>query len=103
MKMKIQKRKKFKGRKSKLIMVNVLSKEIETYEKNKQRLLKESGGKFVLIKGEEIINVFDTSSDAIKVGIDKFGNTPFLVKQILEIEPTQNFTSNLIRISTCLQ
>ena len=99
-----EKQKKFKDRRNKPIMVNVLSKEIETYEKNKQRLLKESNGKFVLIKGEEIINVFDTSSDAIKVGIDKFGNTPFLVKQILEIEPTQNFTSNLIRISTpCLQ
>lgn len=96
--------KKFKGRNTKLIMGNVLSKEIETYQKNKQKLLKESSGKFVLIKGEEIINVFDTSADAIKVGIDKFGNTPFLVKQILEIEPTQNFTSNLIKVKlSCLQ
>lgn len=102
--MKKAKQKNFKSKKTKIIMANILSKEIETYEKNKQKLLKESSGKFVLIKGEEIINVFDTSSDAIKVGIDKFGNTPFLVKQILEIEPTQNFTSNLIRISTpCLQ
>lgn len=85
-------------------MGEVLSKEIETYKKNKQMLLKESSGKFVLIKGDKIINIFDTSNDAIKVGIDKFGNTPFLVKQILEIEPTQNFTSNLIRISIpCLQ
>ncbi len=97
--MKGKKQKRFKGRNAKLIMANVLSKEIETYEKNKQKLLKESHGKFALIKSEEIINVFDTSADAIKVGIDKFGNTPFLVKQILEIEPTQNFTSNLIRIS----
>lgn len=85
-------------------MANVLLKEIGVYEKNKQKLLRESSGKFVLIKGEQIINVFDTSADAIKVGIDKFGNTPFLVKQILEIEPTQNFTSNLIRFSArCLQ
>jgi len=85
-------------------MANMLSKEIETYEKNKLKLLAESRGKFVLIKGEKIINVFDTYQDAIKVGIDKFGNSPFLVKQILDIEPSQNFTSNLIKVSeTCLQ
>ena len=85
-------------------MVNILSKEIETYEKNKQMLLKESSGKYVLIKNDQIVNIFDTYADAVKVGIDKFGNSPFLVKQILEIEPTQNFTSNLIRIrSPCLQ
>ncbi|MBS3141587.1 hypothetical protein J4405_05605 [Candidatus Woesearchaeota archaeon] len=77
---------------------NIFLKELETYEKNKQRLLKDSRGKFVLIKGEEIINVFDTYSDAVKVGIDKFGNTPFLVKQILEVDQPQNFTSNLIRV-----
>jgi len=85
-------------------MKSVLSVEIETYEKNKPKLLKESNGKFVLIKEKEIINVFDTYADAVKVGIDKFGNKPFLVKKILEIEPTQNFTSNLIRIKAeCLQ
>lgn len=84
---------------------NIFSKELETYEKNKQKLLKDSRGKFVLIKGEEIVNVFDTYSDAVKVGIDKFGNTPFLVKQILEVDQTQNFTSNLIKVCAqpCLQ
>jgi len=83
---------------------NILSKELETYEKNKQKLLKDSHGKFVLIKGDEIINVFDTYSDAVKVGIDKFGNTPFLIKQILEVDQPQNFTSNLIKVSLpCLQ
>lgn len=83
---------------------NILSKELETYEKNKQELLKENRGKFVLIKGDNIINIFDTYADAVKVGIDKFGNSPFLVKQILEVELTQNFTSNLIKVKAeCLQ
>ena len=85
-------------------MTNILSKEIETYEKNKLKLLAENRGKFVLIKGEKIINIFDTYADAMKVGIDKFGNTPFLVKQILDVEPTQNFTSNLIKVDKlCLR
>ncbi len=32
------------------------------------------------------------------MGIDKFGNVPFLVKKIEEVEQTQNYTSNLIKI-----
>ena len=76
----------------------LLSEELETYNKHKAELLKESVGKYVLIKGKEIINIFDTQNDAIKVGIDKFGNTPFLVKKIEEVESKENFTSNLIRV-----
>jgi len=74
-----------------------LSREIETYHKHKAELLKDNTGKYVLIKGEEIINIFDTQNDAIRVGIDKFGNMPFLVKKIEEVDSKQNFTSNLIR------
>ena len=73
-----------------------LFKEAETYEKNKENLLRDYTGKYVLIKGDKIIGVYDTRNDAIKVGIDKFGNTPFLVKKILEIDEVVNFTSNMI-------
>ena len=75
---------------------NTLSEELKIYEENKVRLIKEANGKFVLIKGKEIVNIFDTQMDAIKVGIDKFGNEPFLVKKIEEVDQKQNFTSNLI-------
>lgn len=82
---------------------NLLTKETETYQNNKEDLLRESSGKFVLIKGEKIIGVYDTRNDAIKIGIDKFGNSPFLVKKISEVEETQNFTSNLIKLAKCPQ
>ncbi len=83
---------------------NILAEELETYEKNKQKLLEKDRGKFVLIKGKEIVNVFDTQADAVKVGIDKFGNSPFLVKKIQEVDTPQNFTSNLIKLGLpCLQ
>lgn len=78
---------------------NILKKELETYEDSKASLLKSSRGKFVLIKEDKIIGIYDTYNDAIKIGIDKFGNKPYLVKRILEVEPTENFTSNLIKIS----
>ena len=76
----------------------LLAEELETYNKHKVELLKENAGKYVLIKGKQVISVSDTQNDAIRVGIDKFGNTPFLVKKIEEIESRQNFTSNLIRV-----
>lgn len=77
-------------------MEGKLNIEIKTYEKNKESLLKTDRGKFVLVKDNSIIGTYDTYDDAVKVGIDKFGNKPFLVKQILEVELNSNFTSNLI-------
>ncbi len=79
-------------------MNNVLMEELKTYEKHKQDLIKSSNGKYVLIKGSEIIGTYESQRDAINTGIEKFGNTPFLVKKIEEIEQRQNFTSNLIRV-----
>ncbi len=79
-------------------MVQVLEKELQTYEANRQKLIGTSKGKFVLIKGSEIAGVFDTHIDAIRQGYDKYGNVPFLVKQVLEVETPQNFTSNLLGV-----
>ncbi|MBI4501536.1 MAG: hypothetical protein HY700_10275 [Gemmatimonadetes bacterium] len=76
----------------------VLEEELQTYEDNREKLLGSSKGKFVLIKGAEVVGVFDSQLDAIGQGYEKFGNVPFLVKQILEVETPQNFTSNLIRV-----
>ena len=78
---------------------NVLGDELKTYEYHKANLLKSDRGKFVLIKENKIVGVYDTYDDAVKVGIDKFGNRPFLVKQILDVEPKENFTSNLINLA----
>ena len=65
-----------------------LEKELETY-KNKFPELKDNEGKFVLIHGEDVVNVFSTYEDALKQGYQKFGLTPFLVKQIQTIEQVQ--------------
>lgn len=79
-------------------MTEMLSKELETYEANKNELIGKSKGKYVLIKDDQVIDVFDTKSDAIRQGYERFGNVPFFVKQIIEIETPQNFTSNLLGI-----
>lgn len=77
-------------------MAGLLEKEIITYEKNKTSLIGKSKDKFALIKDDKIIGIFDTKLDAIRQGYQILGNVPFLVRQIVEIETPQNFTSNLI-------
>jgi len=77
----------------------VLELERQTYEQKKSELVGKSEGKYVLIKGKEIIGVFESEKDAIKIGIEKFGNSPFFVRKIERIEQTQNFTSNLIMVN----
>ena len=79
---------------------NILKKELELFDKKKDELVKENLGKYVLIKENRIIGLYDTEKDAIKVGIDKFGNVPFLVKKVEKIEQSHNFTSNLIKVGT---
>lgn len=76
----------------------VLQDELKVYQQKKQELLAKAVGKYVLIKGNEVVGVFDTDTDAVSRGYEKFGNVPFLVKQVLELEPTYNFLSNLLSV-----
>ena len=79
-------------------MAQALQKELETYEAHKDELVSKAKGKFALIKGQDVVDVFDTAADAIRQGYERFGNVAFLVKEIVEIEVPQNFTSNLLGI-----
>jgi len=79
-------------------MVEMLKRELEVYEAQKNELISKSKGKFVLIKEDKVIDVFDSETDAIHRGYELHGNAPFLVKQIVEIETPQNFTSNLLGV-----
>ena len=79
-------------------MADVLGVELRTYEKNRDHLLATAEGKFVLIHKEEVVGVYDSQKDAIAQGYARFGNVPFLVKQIVRIETPQNFVSNLLGI-----
>ena len=81
-----------------MVEKDLLNEELEAYEKNKPDLVGKNLGKFVLIKGKEIIGIYESEKDAINSGFEKFGNVPFLVKKIEEIEQKQNFTSNLIHV-----
>jgi hypothetical protein len=71
-----------------------LEKEIETYERQLPTLL-EQQGKFAVIHGDDVIGVFEAYHDAIKVGYEKCGLKPFLVRKIQAIEQVQYFSRDL--------
>lgn len=71
----------------------ILDKELATFEAHREDLLGRAKGKFVLIKGDRVVDVFENAVDATKRGYDEFGNSPFLVKEILEVDLPTNFTS----------
>lgn len=74
-----------------------LEKELETY-RNKLPELKAQEGKFVLIQGENVVDTFTSYEDALKEGYKLFGLRPFLVKQILAIEPVFHFSRPMTAI-----
>jgi hypothetical protein len=66
-----------------------LERELETYKNSLPALKGENEGRFVLIKGDKVIDIFTSYDDALKAGYTTFGLEPFLVKQIEAIEQAQ--------------
>ncbi len=64
-----------------------LEQEVAYFEANRTRWLTEHAGKFVLIKGSELVGAFDTPENAYTAGLEHFGNTEFLIKQVLPSDP----------------
>ncbi len=52
--------------------------EYEYFVYIKEKLVDNNEGKYALIRGKELIGIFDADNDAYKAGLEKFGNTPFL-------------------------
>lgn len=71
-----------------------LEKEIETYNRELPNLLAQQG-KFVVIHENEIIGVFVSYEDALKIGYEKCALKPFLVKKIQSAEQVHYFSRDL--------
>jgi hypothetical protein len=79
-------------------MSELLKREIKTYNAHKAELLRQSKGRYVLVKGDRIVGTFDSELDAVHRGYERFGNVPFLVKQVVEVEVPLDFTSSLLGV-----
>jgi len=61
----------------------IYEKELETYLRELPRLLEEGEeGRYALIKGDEVLSIWDTQPDASQAGREKFGRDPIFVKEI---------------------
>jgi hypothetical protein len=76
-----------------------LEAELRVYKEKLPELIAQEG-KFVLIHGNDVADVFATYEDALKQGYQKFGLEPFLVKQIRQMEQAE-FVSRFV--SPCLR
>lgn len=69
-----------------------LENEKETY-REKLPELEQYEGKWVVIHGDTVVDVFDTYSDALRQGYRQFGTEdPFMVKRIERPETAQSIT-----------
>jgi hypothetical protein len=61
-----------------------LETELKYFEERRADLWKNHPGKFVVIKGNELVGAFDTALAAYEAGVSRFGTEPFLMKQVFE-------------------
>lgn len=68
----------------------MLEQEIQFFTEHLAEWLERHSGKFVLVKGPELIGFFDTIEAALAAGARRFGLQPFLVRRVLETQETVN-------------
>ena len=60
-----------------------LATELRTFEQHRVELLQDHAGKHALIKGSEVVGIFDNDVAAAEAGYARFGLSRFLVKQVV--------------------
>lgn len=76
--------------------MSTLETEISTYEKLLPTLLAEQG-KFALIFDGELLGTFASYEDALRIGYERCGIKPFLVKRISVEEQISYFSRDIGR------
>ena len=68
-------------------MSELFRQELEAFERHKAELLAQAHGKWVLIKGDRIVGIFEDRLSAARRGYAEFPAQDFLTKRIVEVEP----------------
>lgn len=61
--------------------------ELAFYEEQRADLLARHAGMFALVKGRELIGVFNTIEEALGEGARRFGLDSYLIRQVAATEP----------------
>lgn len=79
-----------------------LKTELAYFNRIEKDLLPKHKGKFALIKGKNLAGLYKTPRSAYQKGLKKFGETQFLIKEVVgkeNIESIPTITHRLIRAS----
>lgn len=66
-----------------------LEQEMRLYFDIRPELVAEALGRWVLIKGPELVGVFGTQEEALAEAVDRFGTETVLIRQVLDPEPVE--------------
>lgn len=72
--------------------------ELTYYNDHKDELLKHYEGQFVIIKGGKFGGAYSSDIEAYKAGLQKFGNVPFLIKQVTREEEVVRFPALILGV-----
>ena len=72
-----------------------LAEEVRTFNEHAEAWSAEHGGEFVLLRGATLIGFYPTYEEALEAGYERFGLTPFFVRQVLYPE-RPHFISRLV-------
>lgn len=74
----------------------VIVREYEAYLAQPEGWKEANRGKFVVFKDGKLVGVFDTSADALRRAVDKFGLDRFLVHQVGDEDTPHTFTQAML-------
>jgi len=79
-------------------MENKMAKEFEYYIKNQQELVKQYKGKFIVIKEQSVVGVYDTEIEAYNKSVEEFELGTFLIHEVQPGEEnyTQTFRTRVV-------
>ncbi len=70
-----------------MVALAAMAEKIATCRNHLPQLLREQTGRFVLIRGANVLGTFAERSAALREGYRRLGVVPFLVRQIGDPEP----------------
>ena len=73
-----------------------LETELHHYQSIKDELLAHHEGKYALIIGTDLLGAFDDAEAAYAHGVEKRGNVPMLIKQVLRDEPAESLPAMVL-------
>lgn len=69
----------------------ILEKEYKCYLDHLGQFLPHHCNQYVLIKDQEVVGFYPSYEEALKSGLEKFGNVPFFLRMVREAEEEVHF------------